>query len=146
MDQILLVHSAAPNEDCVSPIESAVYHGAGTTPSGTLTVDYGENWVFFVVNGANYIDSWMPQFQISYDVTAPATAEASWAYLSDATDKTAANWHTLSGSLGGTWTSAVPVIANATAAAPGSVGAGKVPAAGGECIVVRVRVGLGYWR
>lgn len=132
-----------PNQDCVSPIESAVYSGSNTTPDGTLTVDYGENWVFFLVNGANYIDSWMPEFQISYDATAPAAVEASWAYLADATNSASANWHTLSGSLGGTWTSTDPVIAGASAASPGTVGAGVVPAAGGECIVVRVRLDWG---
>ena len=131
-----------PNEECVSPIESAIYAGGTTTPLGTLTVDYGENWAFFVVNGANYIDSWMPEFQISYDETAP-TAEASWAYLADATSATTANWHTLTGALGGTWTSADPVIAGASTASPGIVGAGVVPDAAGECIVVRVRLDWG---
>jgi hypothetical protein len=130
-----------PNEDCVSPIESAFYSGAGTTPSGTLTVDYGENWAFFVVNGANYIDSWMPEFQISYaGGTAPALS-AEWAYLGDANDPTAANWNTLTS--GATWTSADPVIAGGSAGTPGAVGAGVVPNAVGECIVVRVRLDWG---
>lgn len=134
-----------PNEECVSPIESAVYNGENVTPgtATTLTVDYGENWVYFVVNGANYIDSWMPEFQIDYDDTAPDAVEASWAYLNDSDDPTATNWNTLTGSLGGTWTSAVPVIAGASAASAGTVGAGVVPVSGGECIVVRVRMDWG---
>lgn len=135
--------SDTPNEECVSPIESAVYDGQTTTPADMLTVDYGENWAFFVVNGANYFDSWMPEFQISYDAGAPLAVEAEWAYLGDATSGVAANWNALTGTLGGTWTSGVPVIAGASAASPGSVGGGAVPAPGGECIVVRVRLDWG---
>lgn len=136
--------SDAANSECVSPIESAVYNGSGTTPDQLLTVDYGENWVFFVVNGANYFDSWMPEFVIDYAGGTAPTAEASWAYLADATSTTATDWNTLTGSLnGGTWTSANPVIAGASAASPGAVGGGVVPAAGGECIVVRVRLDWG---
>ncbi|WP_163709895.1 hypothetical protein [Mangrovibacterium lignilyticum] len=136
----------AANSECISPVESAVYSGSGITPDGTLTVDYGENWVFFVVNGANYFDSWMPEFEISYaDGATPPTAEASWAYLGDATSSDPAVWNTLTGTLGvgNTWTSANPVIAGASSASPGTIGAGGVPAPGGECIVVRVRLDWG---
>lgn len=134
-----------PNEDCVSPIESATYASIDDeTPNGTLTVDYGENWIFFVVNGANYIDSWMPEFLIDYDGGTAPTAQASWAYLGDATNPDPANWNALTGSLNnGTWTSANPVIAGASAASSGTIGAGVVPDAEGECIVVRVRLDWG---
>lgn len=141
--------SATPNSECVSNIESALYTAAdNTTPNKELTVDYGENWMFFVVNGANYIDSWMPQFQLSYAGGTAPVAEASWAYLADATDPASTKWNTLTGSgslaaAATTWTSASPVIAGGSAATPGTVGAGKVPAAGGECIVVRVRLDWG---
>ena len=126
--------------ECVSPIESATYSGSNTTPDAQLTVDYGENWVYFVVTGANYIDSWMPEFQISYDGGSNAV-EASWAYASDA-NNASATWNTLTDG-GTTWTSAVPVIAGG---ASGAVGDGNVPAATGESIVVRVRIdyGTGY--
>ena len=124
-------------EECVSPIESAVYASANnTTPNGNLTVDYGENWVFFIVNGANYIDSWLPEFVISYTGgTAPAMT-AQWAYRADA-NNAAATWNTIDVATGLT---TVPVIAGGTA---NSVGGGAVPAAGGECIVVRVRMDWG---
>jgi len=140
--------SDANNSECVSPIESAIYSGSGTTPDGTLTVDYGENWVFFVVNGANYFDSWMPEFQLSYTGGTAPVAEASWAYLGDAVSSASSNWHTLTGSgalssTATTWTGPNPVIAGASAAAPGTVGDGVIPAAGGECIVVRVRLDWG---
>lgn len=139
--------TATANQECVSPIESAVYSGSNTTPDGTLTVDYGENWAFFIVNGANYIDSWMPQFQIDYDLAAPGAVEASWAYLTDAKSTDPTVWNTLTGTLGGTWVSSDPVIAGATAASvtagTSAVGNNVVPASGGECIVVRVRLDWG---
>ena len=127
--------------ECVSPIESATYLGSNTTPDAQLTVDYGENWVYYIVNGANYIDSWMPEFEIDYAGGAvPAAAEASWAYLADA-NNASATWNSLTGTInGGTWTSAVPVIAGGTA---NNVGDGAVPAASGEAIVVRVRLDWG---
>ena len=145
-----------PNEECVSPIESAVYDGGSTTPDQLLTVDYGENWVFFVVNGANYFDSWMPEFQISYNGGDAPVAEMSWAYLADWTNSIAGGpvWNTVTGSgaLGTaatTWTGATPVIANADGSNAGAsgggfeVGDGNVPGTDGECIVVRVRLDWG---
>ncbi len=139
--------------ECVSPIEFAIYDptagtiDAGTTPGDLLTVDYGENWVFFVVNGANYFDSWLPEFQFGYsggDV--PATFEASWAYLADATSTDPLVWNDLSGTLAAansTFSSSVPVIAGASYSSPGTIGAGVTPATGGECIVVRARLDWG---
>ena len=135
-DSINDPQSGTISDECVSPIESAVYVGADDiTPNGTLTVDYGENWVYFVVNGANYIDSWLPRFQISYDGGYNAL-EASWAYASDA-DDAAATWNAID--ISGAW-GTVPVIAGGVS---NSVGGGAVPAAGGEQIVVRVRVDYG---
>lgn len=150
--------------ECVSPIEWAMYDptgnggtiDAGTTPGDMLTVDYGENWVFFVVNGANYFDSWMPEIQLTYDPNdasglAPV-AEVSWAYQSDATSTDPNVWNTLTttgtfGTTASTWTSSTPVIAGANYASvsggTSNVGDGTVPAANGECIVVRVRLDWG---
>ncbi|MCF6356169.1 MAG: hypothetical protein L3J54_00060 [Draconibacterium sp.] len=142
-DSINDPQSATTSGECVSLIESAIYAGGTTTPLNQLTVDYGENWVYYIVNGANYIDSWQPKCQISYAGGTAPTVEASWAYLADARSATAADWNTLSGAVGGTWTSAVPVIAGGSAASAGTVGAGVVPAAGGEAIVVRVRLDWG---
>ncbi len=121
--------------ECVSPIEAATYSGSNTTPDAQLTVDYGENWVFFVVNGANYIDSWLPRFQITYDGAYDAL-EAEWAYASDATNSSA-TWNTID--VSGAW-GTVPVIAGGAA---NNAGDGVVPAAGGEQIVVRVRIDYG---
>ena len=44
-------------EDCVNPIQTASYDGT------TLTVDYGTDYVFFAVNAANWLTSWMPKFR-----------------------------------------------------------------------------------
>ncbi|KJF41618.1 hypothetical protein [Draconibacterium sediminis] len=129
-------------EECVSPIESAVYSGYGsTTPGGTLTVDYGENWIFFEVNGANYLDSWMPQFQLTYaGGTVPPNYSVSWAYLDSATSTNPTYWHEMTGGdlAGGIWNSPVPVVAGA-----GTAGSGGIPQPGGENIVVRVQLDWG---
>jgi hypothetical protein len=83
----------------------------------------------------------MPEFQITYAGGAVPTLSAEWAYLGDALSAAATNWNTLTS--GATWTSAVPVIAGGSAATPGTVGAGVVPNAAGECIVVRVKLDWG---
>ena len=148
--------STDPYAECVSPIESAIYNPAigsvdeNLTPGDSLIVDYGENWIYFIVNGANYIDSWLPNFFIEYKdaggavITSYNQIEASWAYAGDAAGTT--GWNTISNWADSTQAAgyeSIPVIANASAASAGTVGAGAVPSAGGECIVVRVRVDWG---
>jgi len=126
-------------EECVSPIESATYENYGnTTPGGTLTVDYGENWVFFEVNGANYLDSWLPSVQLTYGGTVPPGYSVSWAYLDEATDPT--KWHAFTGGdlAGNTWTTTDPVVAGG-----GTAGLGAIPQVGGENIVIRVQLDWG---
>lgn len=101
------------DEECVSPVESAQYDGTN------LTMDYGENWVFFSVNAANFIDSWMPELT----ATGPAgTGTVEWAYPADA--QADANWHPTT----------VPV--------EDQNGSGEV-GTDGECIVVRVLIDHG---
>ena len=128
--------------ECVSPIEFATYTAAdNTTPNGTLTVDYGENWAYFIVNAANYIDSWRPSFQITYNGGVGYNAlEASWAYAGDAASTT--GWNDIV-NIDGSAFEDIPVIAGGSEASPGAIGDGVVPAAGGECIVVRVRMDWG---
>ena len=107
---------AVPASECVSPAESATYNDPN------LTMDYGENWVFFSVNAANFANSWMPA--LSAVVTGTSTIVAvEWAYPADAVSGAAAGWHATT----------VPVAASA-AATNGVVGGT------GECIVVRVEV------
>lgn len=99
--------------ECVSPVESATYTG-GTD----LTMNYGENWIFFSVNAANFVDSWLPSFQTNY-TGAGTVGTVEWAYPADALANTA--WHAAT----------VPVAARD---ASGAVGAA------GECIVLRVQI------
>lgn len=111
-------------KECVSPVQSAVY----TAPN--LTMDYGENYVFFTVTAANFVHSWEPTFSIvSNNTQSPlALADITWAYPAEAIKNAA-------GVATGTWnTASTPVLAQAASKAVGS---------GGECIVVRVHLDHG---
>ena len=134
---------------CVSKIESAVYNAVdNVSGNGTLTVDYGENWAFFAINANNFVDSWMPRFQITNDLAAAAgtvTMTAQWAYASDNFAATSTQtWYDIDA--GGLTTK--PVVAggldNASAYAEfNAVGGGASSTAGGENIIVRVRLDWG---
>ena len=156
-DSIAPAQSTDVAQECVSPIEWAIYNSAtGTidpdvTPGDSLIVDYGENWVYFVVNAANYIDSWMPTFQFTYaGGDAIPAFEADWAYIGDATSNAAGVWHDLTGTLGATasnFTTTQAVIGGASSTTENtagfSIGDGNVVDAAGECIVVRARLDWG---
>lgn len=106
---------ATPASECVSPVESATYNDPN------MTMDYGENWVFFSVNAANFADSWMPS--LSATVTGTSTIGAvEWAYADQAILPA------------GTWNATTVAVDASAAAVNGVVGAA------GECIVVRVEV------
>ncbi|WP_167616128.1 hypothetical protein [Maribellus sediminis] len=117
-------------EECVSPIESATWSGTltGAPGDGTLTVDYGENWVYFVVNANNFADSWLPSFELTYDGGGTATAQ--WNYPGAANTNT--GWQDINN---GTAVGAGSAAAN--------IGAGLGSTVGGECIIVRVKVDHG---
>jgi len=107
------------DEECVSPVESATY--TETDGVYSLTMDYGENWVFFSVNAANFAHSWMPD--LSAVVTGASTIGAvEWAYPANA-QAAAGPWNATT----------VPVLASASAT-------GGVVGGDGECIVVRVEI------
>ena len=138
--------------ECVSPIESAVYDPNMTptdpnvTPGDSLIVDYGENWVYFIVNGANYIDSWRPNFRITYTGAASPVISADWAYAADANTNT--GWVSIVNFADATpediAVNAIGLDASGNPnAGPGAMGDGMVPQPGGECIVVRVRLDWG---
>ncbi|WP_163325604.1 hypothetical protein [Draconibacterium mangrovi] len=144
--------STEPYFECVSPIESAIYNpGTGTigpdiTPGDSLIVDYGENWVYFMVTAANYVDSWLPNFFIEYNSGGNdyEALVAEWAYAADAAAGT--GWNTISNwadSTQATGYESTAVIAAASAAAAGTIGAGAIPTGGHDCIVVRVRLDWG---
>lgn len=137
--------TTTPSE-CVSPIESATYAAGATPGAGNLTVDYGENWLFFSVTAANFTHSWMPRFQTTYTGSVGDDGiTVEWAYPDDALANT--NWHATA-PIGNTttaaseYTSTDPVLHSGTnlTASPVTIGADDGT---GECIVVRVRVDHG---
>ena len=86
----LLDDGTAGSAECASPVVSATYTG-GTD----LTMDYGENWVYFTVTAANWMTSWQPTFTIDQSNTATTNSlvdEVMWAY-SDEADGAGATWH-----------------------------------------------------
>jgi hypothetical protein len=98
---------------CVSPVASAVY------TAGSLTMDYGTNYLYFAVTAANFTDSWLPTFQLT-GIAGTRTSLVEWQY--PALSNVATGWHPVTD----------PVVA--------SGGAGSSVGAAGECIVVRVTV------
>lgn len=103
--------------ECVSPVQSATYDGT------SLTMDYGNNYIFFTVTAANFVHSWQPTFTLTNNTQStitPAT-DITWAYPTEAIKTT-----------GGTWNAVTaPVLAQATGGAVGATG---------EHIIVRVQI------
>ena len=110
---------AGPNAaaECVSPVQSAIYDGTN------LTMDYGYNYVFFIVSAASFVDSWQPTFAVSSSSTTVTTADITWAYPAQAI-LPAGIWNAIT----------VPVEAQDPLNAVGD---------NGECIIVRVLVDHG---
>lgn len=125
-----LISDTANYEECVSPIESAIYSNvaADDPGEGTLTVDYGENWAFFTVTAANWRDSWQPTFNWTYTGGVGDAITVEWAYPADAVADV--NWNS---------------VTNGTASSTAVVPQGGVSAVdtAGQCIIVRVRVDHG---
>ena len=112
---------------CVSPIESATASLNGTDYE--LDMNYGTNYLFYIVSAANYTNSWMPEFRVTGDGIGGAgtrTVEVDWAYPDDSRSD---NWVNLAES-DGIWSSTTPVEAQG----------GTTVGEDGECIIVRVTV------
>jgi len=107
---------AGPNAaaECVTPVLSANYNGTN------LTMDYGDNYVFFIVSAASFVDSWQPTFQVVSSSTPVALTDVTWAYPAQAI-LPAGTWNAIT----------VPVEAQNPLNAVGD---------NGECIIVRVHV------
>lgn len=143
--------AATPADECVSPIESASYAPGAGTPAdngdGTLTIDYGQNYVYFMVNAANFVGAWDPLFDFAYDGTGTIT-EAAWIYP-NAAESAGATWNAIDVSGGLTdVTSATKIIGGGGAVAADGSAANTAAAltpvgAAGECIIVRVLVDHG---
>lgn len=112
------VGGAAVSE-CVSPVLSATYDGT------SLTMDYGQNYVFFSVNAANWQTSWIPSFTTASSVTGSTVGTVEWAYPDEANGATSV-WHPATD----------PVLAS-------EYGASNFIGATGQCIVLRVLVDHG---
>lgn len=103
--------------ECLTPVQSAVYNGTN------LTMDYGDNYVFFVVSAASFVHSWQPTFNVVSTGTAAGLGDLQWAYPSQAI------------LAAGTWNAATdPVLAQDGTGAVGDAG---------ECIIVRVHLDHG---
>ena len=66
-------------DECVSPVQSATYDGAN------LTVDYGINYVYYTVNGANWQTSWQTSLTATSDNANSVVGAPQWAYPDAAT-------------------------------------------------------------
>lgn len=106
---------ATPKE-CASPVVSATY----VAPN--LTMDYGDNYIYYVVTAANWVHSWNPTFVAPTSAGGSTVGAVEWAYADEAhlaaTTWNAAGTPVLSSHYGG-------------ASAIGSTGA---------CIVLRVNI------
>src|SRR5690606_3074530 len=65
-------------EECVSPVESASW------AADVLTVDYGQNYIFYSVNAANFTHSWQPAFTKAIAGATSSLGDVEWAYPADA--------------------------------------------------------------
>ncbi len=109
------IQDPANSKECVSPIQSATYaDGTG------LTVDYGDNYIYYIVSAANFVNSWTPTWVVPTSTGGSTVGAIQWAY-NDGTDLTLATWNAAT----------VPVLAQD---ASGTVGAT------GECIIVRINI------
>lgn len=109
--------------ECLSPVQRAAYDAA----ADRLTMDYGENYIFFAVTAANFVHSWTPTFTVvsSTLTTQPAVSDITWAYPAEAVKTTSGIWNA----------AATPIEAQSPAL--GSIGGA------GEFIIVRVHLDHG---
>lgn len=110
--------------ECVTPVQSASYNGT------ELAMDYGDNYIYYTVNAANFVNSWQPDITIVENLTQSSVAltDITWAYPTEAVKNDGAT----PPAANGTWNSiTTPVLAQD---ATGVVGKD------GEQIVVRVHI------
>ncbi len=116
----ILDDGTAGATECVSPVQSATYDGTN------LNVEYGENYVFYTVNAANWQTSWQTDLKASTD-GGSALGAVEWAYPDEASGA------------GSVWNAdGTSVLASHYAS-----GADGFIDNVGECIIVRVPVDHG---
>ena len=77
-------------EDCFSPVESAIYNGGND-----MLYNYGENYLYWEIVAANFVDNWSPTFSVT-GVNAPQTlGTVEFTYALPATWGAATTWNTL---------------------------------------------------
>lgn len=112
------IQNPAASKECVSPVQSATFDGTN------LVMDYGDNYIYYIVSAANWVHSWDPTFIAPTSAGGSAVGTVEWAYADEAHLTTA------------TWNSdADPVLASHWGVS--SVGAD------GQCIVLRVNIDHG---
>lgn len=109
---------ANANSSCVSKVESASFDGTN------MVYDYGENYLYFIVNAANFNTSWTPSFLVEGLDGTYQTAEVSYAKSNTLT----------------TWLSTTETAGTFTGETAVTPLAGTDVGKDGECIVVRVKV------
>ncbi len=109
------IQNPADPQECVSAVQSATFDGTN------LVMDYGDNYIFYIVSAANWVHSWQPSFVAPTSTGGSTVGTVEWAYGDEANSSTA------------TWnTDATPVLASHWSLS--SVGAS------GQCIVLRVNI------
>ncbi|RIH65631.1 hypothetical protein D1164_08165 [Mariniphaga sediminis] len=109
------IQNPAASKECVSPVQSATFDGTN------LVMDYGDNYIFYIVSAANWVHSWDPTFVAPTSAGGSAVGTVEWAYADEA-HLTTTTWNT----------DATPVLASHWGVS--SVGAS------GQCIVLRVNI------
>lgn len=76
----------APKE-CVSPVQEATFDGTN------LVMDYGDNYIYYLVTSANWVNSWKPTFTAPTSAGGSTVGPVEWTYADDA-NNTSATWYT----------------------------------------------------
>ena len=127
------------NGPCAAPVASAIWDGTAGG-DGELLMNYGVNYMYFMVTAANFNHSWAPSFQVSgasiTSVAGDRTITAiDWQYSANSNIAGAWNATVVSDDGAGLYTgvgTTVPVIAS-----------NNIVGSEGECIVVRVTIDNG---
>jgi len=107
------------DNDCAFPVQEAIYDGTN------LNMDYGDNYIFYIVSAANWVTSWMPTFVAPTSTGGSTVGTIEWAYADQATGA-ASVWNATT----------EPVLAS-------HYGGGTSVGADGECIVIRINIDHG---
>lgn len=116
--------AAAPAAHCISPVFGASYDAI----NGIVNMDYGVNYLYYVVNAANWANTWLPSFELTAAGTLSTTFAVDWAYPAQ------------SHGAGAVWNSTTPAGDIYTSDDPVSPSTGTTVGTSGECIIVRVTV------